>query len=109
VTSKIGIDDLLTENEADRAAVEALSALEYWPAMAPETYSGLAGRIVRAIEPYSEADPAALLVHVLAGVGNLIGRGVHALVEETAHPCNEFVALVGRTAKGRKGQAWSTP
>jgi hypothetical protein len=30
-------------------------------------------------------------------------------VEETEHPCNEFVALVGRSAKGRKGQAWSTP
>jgi len=109
VTSKIGIDDFLTENGADRAAVETLPMLDYWPVMAPEAYYGLVGRIVRTIEPHSEADPNALLMTLLVAVGNLIGRGVHALVEATVHPCNEFVALVGRTAKGRKGQAWSTP
>jgi hypothetical protein len=109
VTTKVGIDDFIAENGADRATVEALPALDYWPVLAPEAYYGLAGRIVQTIEPYSEADPVALLLHVLVGAGNVIGRGLHARVEETPHPCNEFVALVGRTAKGRKGQAWSTP
>ena len=107
--AKVGIDDFITENGADRAVLEALPTLDYWPVMAPEAYHGLAGRIVRAIEPHSEADPVALLLHVLVALGNVIGRGVHAVVEATPHPCNEFVALVGRTAKGRKGQAWSTP
>jgi hypothetical protein len=80
-----------------------------WPTLAPEAYQGLAGRIVESIAPHSEADPVAILMHTLVATGNLIGRGPHALVERTVHTCGEFVALVGRTAKGRKGQAWSTP
>ena len=79
------------------------------PTLAPEAFFGLAGRIVRAIEPYSEADPVAILMHLLVAVGNVLGRGPHALVEKTEHTCGEFVAFVGDTAKGRKGQAWSTP
>lgn len=100
------IDEMPIDSAAD---VEDLGRTAFTPAMAEDAYHGLAGRIVRAIEPYSEADPVAILMHVLAAGGNLIGPGPHALVEETRHPCNEFVALVGRTSKGRKGQAWSTP
>ncbi len=77
--------------------------------MAPEAFYGLAGRIVKAIEPYSEADPVALLAHVLVATGNLLGRGPYALVEKTQHTCGEFVVLVGTTSKARKGQSWSTP
>src|SRR5262249_38062376 len=88
---------------------EEFPTIAVTPKMAPEAYYGLAGRIVAAIEPYSEADPVPIRAHVLVGVGNLIGRGPHALVERTTHTCGEFVVLVGDTAKGRKGQAWSTP
>ena len=63
----------------------------------------------QAIAPHSEADPVALLLHVLVAIGNLIGRGCMPRSRRRLHPCNEFVALVGRTAKARKGQAWSTP
>lgn len=79
------------------------------PVMRREAFQGLAGRVVDCIAPNSEADPAAILLHVLLGVGNLIGRSVYAMVEKTRHSCNEFVVLVGQSAKGRKGQAWSTP
>lgn len=105
---KVGMDDL-TAAGADRRAVEALPTISFTPTMAEEAYHGLAGQIVHAIEPYSEADPVAILMHLLVGVGNLIGRGPYAMVEKTMHTCNEYVALVGRTSKGRKGQAWSTP
>ena len=40
-------------------------------------YYGLAGDIVRMLEPQTEADPVALLIHVLVGMGNLWGRGPH--------------------------------
>jgi hypothetical protein len=80
-----------------------------WPTLAPPAVSGLAGRIVDTIAPYSEADPVALLLNTLVAVGNVIGPGPHALVERTPHPARLNVALVGRTAKGRKGQSWSTP
>jgi hypothetical protein len=77
-----------------------------WPdPPTPEAYTGLAGDIVRAIEPHTEADPVALLAHVLVGFGSLIGRTAHYVVEATRHYANEFVVLVGRTAKGRKGTA----
>jgi hypothetical protein len=80
-----------------------------WPTLAAEARYGLAGRIVDAIEPYSEADPAALLLHMLVGIGSLVGPGPHALVERTPHPARLDAAFVGETAKGRKGQSWSTP
>ncbi len=102
------IDDF-TAQGASAEAVQNLPTERYSLLMAPEAYHGLAGRIVKAIEPHSEADPVAILAHVLVAAGNLIGRGPHALVERTEHTCGEFVVLVGETAKGRKGQAWSTP
>lgn len=67
---------------------------------------GLAGQTVRVIEPHSEADPVALLVQLLVGVGAALGRTAHFRAEGDVHYLNEFVALVGRTAKGRKGTSW---
>jgi hypothetical protein len=63
----------------------------------------LAGRVVRAIEPESEADPAAILVQFLVGFGSLIGRRAHVVVGSTRHYANEFAILVGQTSSARKG------
>jgi hypothetical protein len=77
-----------------------------WPDPPDEVaYHGLAGEIVRAIEPESEADPAALLVQLLVAFGNAVGRLPHYLVESTRHYANEYAVLVGETATGRKGTA----
>jgi len=78
-----------------------------WPA-APEAaaFSGLAGEITRAIEPHTEADPVAILVQLLVAFGSVIGRGAHYAVEATRHHTNEFVVLVGPSAKARKGSSW---
>ena len=47
-----------------------------WPeALAEQAFYGLAGDIVREIEPETEADPAALLLQVLNAFGALVGRG----------------------------------
>ena len=70
-------------------------------------YYGLAGEITRAIEPHTEADPAALLVQLLASFGNAVGRTAYAVAEASHHYPNLFVALVGNTAKGRKGSSWA--
>jgi hypothetical protein len=78
-----------------------------WPEpLAPEAFYGLAGEIVRAIEPHSEADPAALLIQLLAAFGNVTGRGPFFRVERHDHHANLFVLIVGATAKGRKGTSW---
>lgn len=76
------------------------------PPEAP-AFDGLAGEIVRAIEPHTEADLAAILVQFLIGFGNLIGRSAFFEVEADRHYTNEFAALVGDTSKARKGTSWS--
>src|SRR5262249_50227785 len=78
-----------------------------WPdALEIEAYHGIAGEIVRTIEPHSEADPAALLFQVLVGVGTIVSRKAYFQVEADRHHANEFVVLVGRTSKARKGSSW---
>ena len=78
-----------------------------WPEpVAVEAYHGLAGRIVRAIKPSTEADPAAILFQLLVTYGNVIGRGPYFAVEDDRHFTNENIAIVGQTSKARKGTSW---
>lgn len=67
---------------------------------------GVLGDLVQAIEPHSEADPAALLIQAIAAYGNVVHRGPHFRAEADAHHLNVFAALVGETSKGRKGTSW---
>ena len=78
-----------------------------WPeSLADEAYHGVAGQIVRAIEPHTEADNAALLVQLLIGFGNAIGRNAYFEADGAKHYANLFAVLIGETAKGRKGTSW---
>lgn len=77
------------------------------PELLPAALHGLAGDIVRAILPHTEADPAALLVTTLVCFGSAVGHGPHAVVEDSRHAINLFAVLVGPTSKGRKGSALS--
>jgi hypothetical protein len=106
--SKVGIDDMVARG-ADAEKLRGLPRVESWPKLAPEALYGLPGRIVDAIDPHTEADPVATLIHVLASVGNLIGPGPHTRVQHDQHPGRLNGALVGRTSKARKGTSWSTP
>ncbi|MGH7178592.1 MAG: primase alpha helix C-terminal domain-containing protein, partial [Tepidisphaeraceae bacterium] len=77
-----------------------------WPEpLGGAAYYGLAGEIVRKIEPHSEADPAALLIHLLVSVGNIIGRTAYFEADGARHYANLFTVNVGQTSKGRKGTA----
>ena len=71
--------------------------------MESPAFYGVAGDLVRVIEPHSEADPVALLVQTLVFFGSAIGRGPGFRAEGDFHATNEYVAIVGRTSKGRKG------
>ena len=78
-----------------------------WPSpLAPEALHGLAGEIIRTVEPHSEADPAALLTVTLAAFGNACGRGPGWEIGGTFHATNLFVLVIGRTSDGRKGTGW---
>jgi hypothetical protein len=68
---------------------------------------GLAGDIVKAIDPHTEADPAAILVQILVGFGNLVGPAPFFQIEANPHRANLFAILVGQTSKSRKGTSWA--
>ena len=74
-----------------------------WPELDDAALHGLAGDFVRLISPHSESALVALHLQFLVAFGNVIGRGPHFKVEADYHACNLFTALVGQTAKGRKG------
>ena len=78
-------------------------ALRFPSELGADAFCGLAGEIVRTIEPYTEADAAALLVTTLTMFGNAIGRGPHFLAGDLEHATNVFVCVVGETGVGRKG------
>jgi hypothetical protein len=100
---------------ARAAGAAALSAAKkgpappLWPKLAPETLYGLPGRLVRAIDPFTEADPVSVLIHMLAAFGNVIGSCAHAAVQNDLHPARIFAVVIGESSKGRKGSSWSTP
>lgn len=77
-----------------------------WPQMHKDAYYGLAGEIIRTIDPHTEADPVAILVQLLVALGNMFGRKVHFKAEQDVHAPNLFVAVVASSAKGRKGTSW---
>lgn len=87
---------------------QAAWELGKWPEpLAVKAFHGFAGEVVCAIEPHSEADPAALLVQFLIAFGNIIGRGSFFTVEDTEHYCNVYALIVGDTSKARKGTSWA--
>lgn len=79
-----------------------------WPVLDGRAYHGLAGDIVVALAPHTEADPVALLLTVLAAAGSAIGAGPHARAGGAAHPARLNVLLVGETSRARKGTSWWT-
>lgn len=96
----------LADSSAQASIEESEISIQQWPnPPGPAAFYGLAGDITHAIEPHTEADPAALLIQTLTIFGNLIGRSAHFTAEASGHYLNLFVVLVGRTAKGRKGSS----
>lgn len=82
---------------------------EPWPVMADEAFSGLAGTVVGALSPHSEADDVALLVTFLVLFGGACNRAPYVYAGEDRHGTNLFAALVGSTGKARKGTSMAGP
>lgn len=91
------------EDEPDETPIDYVP----WPEpLSDSAFHGPLGELVRLIEPNTEADVAAVLFQAIVMIGNIFGRGVHFMAEGTPHFCNEFVGIVGATAKGRKGSSY---
>jgi hypothetical protein len=86
----------------------ATHATPQWPEpLNSAALHGLAGEFVNAVEPYTESDPAALLIQLLTVLGSVAGRNAYYLVEEDRHFLNLFTAMAGPTAKARKGTSYA--
>jgi len=111
--SKVGLDDV-TAAGGTVEEIAGFPRVEAWPRVDSAAFYGLAGRIVEAIDPYSEADPAATLAHVLVAVGNVSGPRPHCLVLHDRHPARLYVAIVGESGTvvrawrgARRGISWN--
>jgi len=89
------------------AGGELLPAPAGWPAPPDRAvYHELPGEIVTRIAPHTEADPVAILTQLLVSFGAAVGRGAYYQVEATLHYPNQYMCLVGDSARARKGTAW---
>jgi hypothetical protein len=96
--------DLLSHSSLLSQAPGPLTNEKNWPTpLAPEAYHGIAGELVKKIEPHTEADNAALLTQLHVVFGNVVGRSAYFEADGSRHYTNLYVVQVGRTAKGRKG------
>jgi len=96
------LGNLLEPEPTESAPVPAVSD---WPSLDAAAYHGLAGEIVRLIEPHTEADPVALLASFLAEFGAMLGRGPHLTLDGAYHALLCWPVLVGQSSKSRKGSA----
>jgi hypothetical protein len=91
----------------DVSADVLLPAPAGWPAPPDRAiYHELPGEIVNTIAPHTEADPVAILTQLLVSFGAAVGRGAYFQVEATRHHGNEYMCLVGDSARARKGSSW---
>lgn len=77
------------------------------PELDAAAYDGPLGELVRAIEPHTEAHPAAILFSALAMYGSMVGPAPIQLLDGRIHRANLFVFITGDTSTGRKGTAYN--
>jgi hypothetical protein len=82
---------------------EAKAGIIAWPVLDKTAYYGLAGEVVTALSPQTEAAPAALLLQYLTYAGNMMGRNPFVRRANANHYPNIFALIAGRTARSRKG------
>lgn len=102
-----GSDDARTGDHIGRAAARRIhglfSASSAQPVLSPFALHGLAGEIVEATDPITEATAPGMLFTLLTTFGAMVGRGAYVAVgAEHHHPCL-FILIVGPSGKGRKG------
>lgn len=74
------------EPEQDSGSAR-IPVADEWPVLDPAAMHGLAGEVVKVLEPHTEADPVALLVSCLAEVGVMLNRAPHLILEVLITRC----------------------
>jgi hypothetical protein len=86
-------------NSSPAQSVKPQQISDNWPEMDAAAYYGLAGEVVKTIDPHTEADPVAILLQLLAGFGNIIGSNPFYRIEGDQHHANLFWCLLAAQAK----------
>ena len=69
-------------------------------------FHGPLGDFVRAWEPHTEADPAALLATALVGFSSIVGSGPRHTVSDDVHAARLWACVVGASSAARKGMSY---
>jgi hypothetical protein len=76
------------------------------PVLDSAALHGLAGETVRVLEPVTEAARAAVLITALTIFGTAVGPDLYVLADGARHTAHLFAAIVGKTARARKGTSY---
>ena len=77
------------------------------PRPSPDCLHGLIGDVARAGSASTEANPFAIAANFIAFMGCAVGRGPFMSVGNTWHHARHFFLHIGRSGRGRKGDATS--
>jgi hypothetical protein len=98
-------DDFQILNDA--ADDEALDNHRNAPRPDPACLYGLVGEVARAGGDTTEANPFAVAANFIAFMSCAVGRGPYMAVGNTWHHARQFMLHIGRSGRGRKGDAVS--
>lgn len=73
------------------------------PELGDDALHGLAGQVVRALAPLTEASAPAMLLTLLVSFGAMVGRDAYVRVGHQRHYPVLFGVVVGASARARKG------
>lgn len=77
------------------------------PRLDPACLYGLVGDVARAGSDTTEANPYAIAANFIAFMGCAVGRGPYMPIGNTWHHARMFMLHIGRSGRGRKGDAVS--
>lgn len=97
------IDIAIQAATLDKAMRQPKASKQKPSPMRAEAFYGLAGKIVRLLEPVLETDRPAILSNVLATLGVLFQHEAHARVISDMHYPVDYFLTVGNSAISRKG------
>ena len=92
---------------ADAADDESLDNHRNAPRPDPACLYGLVGDVARAGSETTEANPYAVAANFIAFMSCAVGRGPYMPVGNTWHHTRMFMLHIGRSGRGRKGDAVS--
>ena len=96
-------DDLKLLSEAGDD--ETLDNHRNAPKPDPACLYGLIGDVARAGSAETEANPYAIAANFIGYMSTGVGRGPYMAVGNTWHHCRQFTLHIGRSGRGRKGDA----